>query len=184
MAETENADRGVIDMAVNFSQIVTVNEGSTYGFGTIPATWFEELFSMTRLGSSVSSWMNISSATIYATTEANANQLTDNNIVATVTFSGSGFLIEGIVTRLDDNGRKFSGKKYVAVKLPSAANNSKTIIVSFGITPADTVKIETGSGFQECFPMLYNGADFVPCLIERYDGTAFEECTHIVYEDN
>lgn len=170
-------------MGVNFGQFITVAEGSTYGFNSLPAALMEEVFSNERLDcqATVSA---PASAILYATTEANANQLTDDNKIGTVTFSGSGWIINGVVTRLDNNGKRLSGKKYVAIKLPTAMSAQKTFTVFFNITPASTVKIETGSGFQECFPMLYNGTEFVPCQIKRYNGTAFEECTHYDYEDN
>lgn len=117
--------------------------------------------------------------TIYATTSQSTDQFTDANKIATVTFgSGSGY-ITGDVTMID-NGKALSGKSYLAFVVATSVNKSYTLNMT--IVPADTVKIETGSGFQECFPMLYNGTEFVPCLVNRYDGTAFEECTHIVFE--
>ena len=171
-------------MGVGFGIFVSVSDGSTYGFSNTDLNvLFEEVFSNEHLGCK-SSFSAPPSLILYATTEKNSNQLTDDNKIATVTFNGSGWNIDGVVTRFDDNGRKLSGKKYVGAKLPSAASGSKNFSVFFNITPASTVKVETGSGFQECFPMLYNGTEFVPCQIKRYNGTAFEECTHYDYEDN
>ena len=116
---------------------------------------------------------------IYATASQSTDQFTNENKIATVTFgSGSGFII-GDVT-LIDNGKALGGKSYIACVTPTST--SKAYIINFTFSPADTVKFETGSNFQECYPMLYNGEEFTPCLIKRYNGTAFEECTHIEFE--
>lgn len=109
---------------------------------------------------------------IYATTAASANQLTDENLIATVTVSGSTQTVTII-----NNGKALSGKSYIGVvRTDSRTDAEVSILLDFEL--ASTVEMYDGTDWDDCLVRAYNGTEFVPAQVFRYDGTQWVECTH------
>lgn len=156
-------------MNKQFSVSIGINPAATYGFSS--ASTFPDIIEITSCTYSAGSSLP-STATLYATSSASVDQLVDDNIIGTITFSGS----TGTVT-IVNSGKALSGKSYIGIVMNRS--NRLSILFSLYCDLASTVKVFNGSSWDECPVKAYNGEEFVPSQIFRYDGEKFVECTHI-----
>lgn len=161
-------------MNKQFSVSIAINPAATYGFSS--ASTFPNIIEITSCTYSSSSSLP-STATLYATTSASVDELIDDNIIGTITFSGS----TGAVT-IVNSGKALIGKSYIGIVM----NTSQRIVISFNLycDLASTVKVFNGSSWDECPVRAYNGTEFVPAQVFRYDGTQWVECTALDTQDD
>lgn len=134
----------------------------------------QDIMQLNEIGFSVWWSQTKPAGRIYATTAASSNQLTEENLIATVTVSGSTQTVTII-----NNGKALSGKSYIGVVRTDGRTDDVQIFLDFDL--ASTVKEYNGTSWADCCVRVHNGTEFVPGQLFRYDGTQWVECT--LYEE-
>ena len=115
-------------------------------------------------------WLTPPAGRIYATTAASSDQLTDENLIATVTVSGTTQTVTII-----NNGKALSNKSYIGLVRTDGKTSAALVLLDFDL--ASTVKVYDGTSWNESYVRVNNGTEFVPAQVFRYDGTQWVECT-------
>ena len=130
-----------------------------------------DIMQLNQTGFLTASFLTPPAGRIYATTAASADQLIDENLIATVTVSEKTQTVTII-----NNGKALSNKSYIGV-VRTDGKTSPAAMVLLDFDLASTVEMYDGTDWDECLVRAYNGTEFVPAQIFRYDGTQWVECT-------